>query len=77
MQIRKITPFLLDIKTFFMYLDIATVIQSISSILSMVRTTERVTDAVRSKRNCVYPPMDVFRRIAFSLVPIIRHATSV
>lgn len=61
MSIHKITPFLSDIKKFFKNSDMTAAMQSISSILSQVKMTERDTLGVCSKRNCVYRLLTVFQ----------------
>lgn len=61
MSIRKITPFLSDIKDFFKNSDMTAAMHTISSLLSQVRMTERDTLAVTSKRNCVYRLLTVFQ----------------
>lgn len=54
MSIHKFTPFLSDIKDFFLNSDMTAAMQNISSVLAQVKMTERDTLAVTSKRNCVY-----------------------
>lgn len=61
MSIHKITPFLSDIKDFFKNSDMTAAMQSISSVLTQVKMTERDTLAVTSKRNCVYRLLTVFQ----------------
>ena len=61
MSIHKITPFLSDIKEFFKNSDMTAAMQSISSVLTQVKMTERDTLAVTSKRNCVYRLLTVFQ----------------
>ena len=61
MSIHKITPFLSDIKDFFKNSDMTAAMQNISSVLALVRMTERDTLAVTSKRNCVYKLLTIFQ----------------
>ena len=61
MSIHKITPFLSDIKDFFKNSDMTAAMQSITSVLTQVKMTERDTLAVTSKRNCVYRLLTVFQ----------------
>lgn len=61
MSMHKITPFLSDIKIFFKKNDMTGAMQTISSILSDVRMTEKATLAVVSKVNCVYRLLSVFQ----------------
>ena len=63
MSIHKITPFLSDIKIFFKKNDMTGAMQTISSILSDVRITEKATLAVVSKVNCVYRLLSIFQML--------------
>lgn len=61
MSIHKITPFISDIKTFFKNFDMTAAMQTISTIISGVRMSDRDTLGVYSKQNCVYRLLTVFQ----------------
>lgn len=61
MSMHKVTPFLSDIKDFFKNSDMTAAMNTISTILSEVRMTEKGTLGLTSKRNCVYRLLTVFQ----------------
>lgn len=61
MSIHKITPFISDLKDFFKNSDMTAAMQHISSTLSGIRMSEKVTLGVESKQNCVYKLLTIFQ----------------
>jgi len=61
MLIHKITPFISDLKDFFKKSDIKVTMQHISSTLSGMKMSKKVTLGVESKQNCVYKLLTVFQ----------------
>ncbi len=61
MSIHKITSFISDIKDFFKNSDMTGAMQYISSILSLIRMSEKSTLGVESKQNCTYSLLTVFQ----------------
>ena len=61
MSMRKVTPFISDLKDFFKNSDMTAAMQHISSTLSGIRMSEKVTLGVESKQNCVYKLLIVFQ----------------
>lgn len=61
MSYYKVTPFISDLKDFFKNSDMTAAMQHISSTLSGIRMSEKVTLGVESKRNCVYRLLTVFQ----------------
>ena len=61
MSIYKITPFISDLKDFFKNSDMTAAMQHISSVLSGIKMSEKVTFGVKSKQNCIYRLLTVFQ----------------
>lgn len=61
MSIHKITSFISELKDFFKNSDMTIAMQHISSTLSGIRMSEKITLGVESKQNCIYRLLTVFQ----------------